>query len=281
MSNENAIWEDSTKLYLKESGKYPLLTAEEELYYAYLAKAGDEAAKAKLINSNLRLVISIAKAYVGSGLEFIDLIQEGNMGLIKAVEKFDPDKGFRFSTYATWWIRQGISRAIADTGRTIRIPVHMHESINKVRRVNNQLKQELGRDPYIQELANATQMDEQDVENILIYMMEAISIDAPVGDEDGCTVGEMICDKVSMGPEESAIQSEMQREVKVLLDVLTERERMVIVERFGILDDIPKTLEQIGVALNITRERVRQIEAKALRKLRRVGGREEIAAFIA
>ncbi len=273
--------DDSTKIYLKEAGAAPLLTMEEEQEYARRAKEGDEIAREKLICSNLRLVVSVAKKYMGRGLEFIDLIQEGNIGLMKAVERFEPEKGFRFSTYATWWIRQSISRAIADKGKSIRIPVHMHENFGKVRKAKNSLKQILGREPSVRELAEETEMDSKEVEQILCYMMDTISIDTPVGEDDSLTIGETIADGNGSNLEEKVIQQGMAQEVEKLLELLTEREKIVILGRFGISDGITKTLEQLGAEMNVTRERVRQIEAKALLKLGRVARHRNLKEFIA
>lgn len=271
---------NTMEIFIKEAGKAPLLTAEEEIYYARRMREGDAFAKDKLICSNLRLVVSVAKKYVGLGLEFADLIQEGSIGLIKAVEKFDPDLGFRFSTYATWWIRQGITRAIADTGRTIRIPVHMQENFNKLKKVTNKLKQELGREPYIEEVAERAELSEKETMEILSYIQEAASLDTPVGEEGDITIGDKI-QETALGPEALAVQIEMQKDVYSILEVLNEREKMVILSRFGIVDDKPKTLEFVGQKLGVTRERVRQIEAKAMRKLKRAGYREKLHEYIA
>lgn len=271
---------NTMEIFTKEAGKAPLLTAEEEIYYARRMREGDAFAKDKLICSNLRLVVSVAKKYVGLGLEFADLIQEGSIGLIKAVEKFDPDLGFRFSTYATWWIRQGITRAIADTGRTIRIPVHMQENFNKLKKVTNKLKQELGREPYIEEVAERAELSEKETMEILSYIQEAVSLDTPVGEEGDITIGDKI-QETALGPEALAVQIEMQKDVYSILEVLNEREKMVILSRFGIVDDKPKTLEFVGQKLGVTRERVRQIEAKAMRKLKRAGYREKLHEYIA
>lgn len=271
---------NTMEIFIKEAGKAPLLTAEEEIYYARRMREGDAFAKDKLICSNLRLVVSVAKKYVGLGLEFADLIQEGSIGLIKAVEKFDPDLGFRFSTYATWWIRQGITRAIADTGRTIRIPVHMQENFIKLKKVTNKLKQELGREPYIEEVAERAELSEKETMEILSYIQEAVSLDTPVGEEGDITIGDKI-QETALGPEALAVQIEMQKDVYSILEVLNEREKMVILSRFGIVDDKPKTLEFVGQKLGVTRERVRQIEAKAMRKLKRAGYREKLHEYIA
>ena len=276
--HENFV--NTMEIFIKEAGKAPLLTAEEEIYYASRMREGDAFAKDKLICSNLRLVVSVAKKYVGLGLEFADLIQEGSIGLIKAVEKFDPDLGFRFSTYATWWIRQGITRAIADTGRTIRIPVHMQENFNKLKKVTNKLKQELGREPYIEEVAERAELSEKETMEILSYIQEAVSLDTPVGEEGDITIGDKI-QETALGPEALAVQIEMQKDVYSILEVLNEREKMVILSRFGIVDDKPKTLEFVGQKLGVTRERVRQIEAKAMRKLKRAGYREKLHEYIA
>ncbi len=273
--------DDSTKIYLKEAGKAPLLTMEEEQDYARRAQNGEAFAREKLICSNLRLVISVAKKYTGRGLEFIDLIQEGNVGLMKAVERFEPEKGFRFSTYATCWIKQSITRAIADKGKSIRIPVHMHENFGKVRKAKERLKQVLGREPSAEELSKETMMDRREVEQILCYMMDTISIDTSVGEEDSLTIGELIADERGTNLEENAVQQGMAQEVEKLFEVLTEREKTVIIGRFGMDDGIPKTLEEIGTEMSVTRERVRQIEAKALRKMGRIAEYRKLREFIA
>lgn len=264
----NYMSDDPVKQYLKEIGGYPLLTLEAEIELAKKIEAGDEAAKQALAESNLRLVVSIAKRYVGRGLSFLDLIQEGNLGLIKAVEKFDYTKGYKFSTYATWWIRQAITRSIADQSRTIRIPVHMSEVINKTYRVSRSLLQELGREPSEQELADAMQLPIEKVREILKVSADPISLDTPIGEEDDSHLGDFIKDDTIVGPEDAAAYAMLQDQIVKLLDTLTEREQRVLVLRFGLKDGRSRTLEEVGKEFNVTRERIRQIEAKALRKLR-------------
>ncbi len=260
--------DDPVKLYLKEIGSYPLLSITEEIELAKRIEQGDERAKQILTESNLRLVVSIAKRYVGRGLSFLDLIQEGNLGLIKAVEKFDYTKGYKFSTYATWWIRQAITRSIADQSRTIRIPVHMSEVINKTYRVSRNLLQELGREPTEQELAEAMGLPIEKVREILKVSADPISLDTPIGEEDDSHLGDFIKDESIIGPEEAASYAVLQDQISKLLDTLTEREQRVLVLRFGLKDGRTRTLEEVGKEFNVTRERIRQIEAKALRKLR-------------
>jgi len=264
----NVMSDDPVKQYLKEIGDYPLLTLEEEIELAKKIAVGDEEAKRLLAESNLRLVVSIAKRYVGRGLSFLDLIQEGNLGLIKAVEKFDHSKGYKFSTYATWWIRQAITRAIADQSRTIRIPVHMSEVINKTYRVSRTLMQELGREPSEQEIANAMNLPLEKVREILKISADPISLDSPIGEEDDSHLGDFIKDDRIVGPEEAAAYSMLQDQIKKLLETLTEREQRVLTLRFGLQDGRSRTLEEVGKEFSVTRERIRQIEAKALRKLR-------------
>ncbi|MFA9465187.1 MAG: RNA polymerase sigma factor RpoD [Velocimicrobium sp.] len=263
-----AMSDDPVKLYLKEIGGYPLLSIEQEIELAQRIEAGDEIAKQTLAESNLRLVVSIAKRYVGRGLSFLDLIQEGNLGLIKAVEKFDYTKGYKFSTYATWWIRQAITRSIADQSRTIRIPVHMSEVINKTYRVSRNLLQELGREPTEQELADAMNLPIEKVREILKISADPISLDTPIGEEDDSHLGDFIKDDTIIGPEDAAAYAVLQDQIAKLLDTLTEREQRVLVLRFGLKDGRTRTLEEVGKEFNVTRERIRQIEAKALRKLR-------------
>lgn len=260
--------DDPVKLYLKEIGSYPLLSIAEEIELAKKIEQGDEMAKQTLAESNLRLVVSIAKRYVGRGLSFLDLIQEGNLGLIKAVDKFDYTKGYKFSTYATWWIRQAITRSIADQSRTIRIPVHMSEVINKTYRVSRSLLQELGREPTEQELADAMNMPLEKVREILKVSADPISLDTPIGEEDDSHLGDFIRDETIVGPEDAAAYSVLQDQISKLLDTLTEREQRVLILRFGLKDGRTRTLEEVGKEFNVTRERIRQIEAKALRKLR-------------
>ncbi len=264
----NAMSDDPVKQYLKEIGNYPLLTIDEEIELAKRIEKGDADAKRILSESNLRLVVSIAKRYVGRGLSFLDLIQEGNLGLIKAVDKFDYNKGYKFSTYATWWIRQAITRSIADQSRTIRIPVHMSEVINKTYRVSRSLLQELGREPTEQELSNALNMPIEKVREILKISADPISLDTPIGEEDDSHLGDFIKDEHVMGPEEAASYAVLQDQISNLLKTLTDRERRVLMLRFGLKDGRSRTLEEVGKEFNVTRERIRQIEAKALRKLR-------------
>ncbi|NLP34013.1 MAG: RNA polymerase sigma factor RpoD [Clostridiales bacterium] len=260
--------EDPVHLYLKEIGNYPLLTMDEEIELSKLIEQGDEEAKNLLAESNLRLVVSIAKRYVGRGLSFLDLIQEGNLGLIKAVEKFDYTKGFKFSTYATWWIRQAITRSIADQSRTIRIPVHMSEVINRTYRVSRSLLQELGREPTEDELAEAMKLPVEKVREVLKVSADPVSLDTPIGEEDDSHLGDFIQDDTIVGPEEAATYAILKDQITKLLDTLTEREQRVLVLRFGLQDGRSRTLEEVGKEFNVTRERIRQIEAKALRKLR-------------
>lgn len=260
--------DDPVKLYLKEIGSYPLLSIAEEIELAKKIELGDEMAKQTLAESNLRLVVSIAKRYVGRGLSFLDLIQEGNLGLIKAVDKFDYTKGYKFSTYATWWIRQAITRSIADQSRTIRIPVHMSEVINKTYRVSRSLLQELGREPTEQELSEAMNLPIDKVREILKVSADPISLDTPIGEEDDSHLGDFIKDDTIVGPEDAAAYSVLQDQITKLLDTLTEREQRVLILRFGLKDGRTRTLEEVGKEFNVTRERIRQIEAKALRKLR-------------
>lgn len=264
----SAMSDDPVKLYLKEIGSYPLLTISEEIDLAKRIEDGDNFAKQTLAESNLRLVVSIAKRYVGRGLSFLDLIQEGNLGLIKAVDKFDYTKGYKFSTYATWWIRQAITRSIADQSRTIRIPVHMSEVINKTYRVSRSLLQELGREPTEQELSDAMNLPIEKVREILKVSADPISLDTPIGEEDDSHLGDFIKDDTIVGPEDAAAYSVLQDQISKLLDTLTEREQRVLILRFGLKDGRTRTLEEVGKEFNVTRERIRQIEAKALRKLR-------------
>lgn len=263
-----AMSDDPVKLYLKEIGSYPLLSIADEIELAKKIEKGDNIAKKTLAESNLRLVVSIAKRYVGRGLSFLDLIQEGNLGLIKAVDKFDYTKGYKFSTYATWWIRQAITRSIADQSRTIRIPVHMSEVINKTYRVSRNLLQELGREPTEQELSDAMNLPIEKVREILKVSADPISLDTPIGEEDDSHLGDFIKDDSIVGPEDAAAYSVLQDQISKLLDTLTEREQRVLVLRFGLKDGRTRTLEEVGKEFNVTRERIRQIEAKALRKLR-------------
>ena len=260
--------EDPVRMYLKEIGKVPLLSAEEEVELAKRMADGDEEAKKRLAEANLRLVVSIAKRYVGRGMLFLDLIQEGNLGLIKAVEKFDYHKGFKFSTYATWWIRQAITRAIADQARTIRIPVHMVETINKLIRVSRQLLQELGREPAPEEIAAELDMPVERVREILKISQEPVSLETPIGEEEDSHLGDFIQDDNVPVPAEAAAQTLLKEQLDEVLDTLTEREQKVLRLRFGMNDGRARTLEEVGKEFDVTRERIRQIEAKALRKLR-------------
>ena len=260
--------EDPVRMYLKEIGKVPLLSAEEEIDLAKKMEQGDGEAKKKMAEADLRLVVSIAKRYVGRGMLFLDLIQEGNLGLIKAVEKFDYRKGYKFSTYATWWIRTAITRAIADQARTIRIPVHMVETINKLVRVSRQLLQELGREPTPEEIAKEMNMPEERVREILKISQEPVSLETPIGEEEDSHLGDFIQDEQVPVPAEAAAFTLLQDQLKEVLDTLTEREQRVLCLRFGLDDGRARTLEEVGKVFNVTRERIRQIEAKALRKLR-------------
>ena len=260
--------EDPVRMYLKEIGKVPLLSAEEEIEYAKRMEQGDEEAKQRLAEANLRLVVSIAKRYVGRGMLFLDLIQEGNLGLIKAVEKFDYRKGYKFSTYATWWIRQAITRAIADQARTIRIPVHMVETINKLVRVSRQLLQELGREPSPEEIAEAMDIPVERVREIQKISQEPVSLETPIGEEEDSHLGDFIQDDNVPVPAEAAASTLLKEQLVEVLGTLTEREQKVLRLRFGMDDGRARTLEEVGKEFNVTRERIRQIEAKALRKLR-------------
>ena len=260
--------DDPVRMYLKEIGKVPLLTAEEEIEIAKRLETGDEEAKKKLSEANLRLVVSIAKRYVGRGMLFLDLIQEGNLGLIKAVEKFDYTKGFKFSTYATWWIRQAITRAIADQARTIRIPVHMVETINKLIRVSRQLLQQYGREPTPEEIAKEMGISESKVREIIKIAQEPVSLETPIGEEEDSHLGDFIPDDDAPAPAEAASFALMKEQLLDVLDTLTPREEKVLRLRFGLDDGRQRTLEEVGKEFNVTRERIRQIEAKALRKLR-------------
>ena len=260
--------EDPVRMYLKDIGKVPLLTAEEEIELAKRMEAGDEKAKQKLAEANLRLVVSIAKRYVGRGMLFLDLIQEGNLGLIKAVEKFDYEKGYKFSTYATWWIRQAITRAIADQARTIRIPVHMVETINKLIRESRQLLQELGREPLPEEIAERMGISVERVREILKISQEPVSLETPIGEEEDSHLGDFIQDQNVPVPAEAAASNLLRDQLNEVLDTLTEREQKVLRLRFGMDDGRARTLEEVGKEFQVTRERIRQIEAKALRRLR-------------
>jgi len=260
--------DDPVRMYLKEIGKVPLLTADEEIELARRMEEGDNEAKRRLAEANLRLVVSIAKRYVGRGMLFLDLIQEGNLGLIKAVEKFDYRKGYKFSTYATWWIRQAITRAIADQARTIRIPVHMVETINKLIRVSRQLLQELGREPLPEEIAKEMNMPVEKVREVMKISQEPVSLETPIGEEEDSHLGDFIPDDDAPAPAESAAFTLLKEQLMDVLDTLTPREEKVLRLRFGLDDGRARTLEEVGKEFNVTRERIRQIEAKALRKLR-------------
>ncbi len=272
--------DDPVRMYLKEIGKVPLLTAEEETELAKRMEAGDEIAKQKLAEANLRLVVSIAKRYVGRGMLFLDLIQEGNLGLIKAVEKFDYSKGFKFSTYATWWIRQAITRAIADQARTIRIPVHMVETINKLIRVSRQLLQDLGRDPTPEEIAKEMDLDVEKVREIQKIAQEPVSLETPIGEEEDSHLGDFIPDDDAQAPAEAATFTLLREQLVDVLDTLTDREQKVLRLRFGLDDGRARTLEEVGKEFDVTRERIRQIEAKALRKLRHPSRSKKLKDFL-
>ena len=273
--------DDHVRMYLKEIGKVPLLTAEEEHELARKMAEGDEEAKQKLIETNLRLVVSIAKKYVGRGLLFLDLIQEGNLGLIKAVEKFDYSKGYKFSTYSTWWIRQSITRAIADQARTIRVPVHMVETINKLIRVSRQLLQEYGREATPEEIAKEMNMSIDKVREIMKIAQEPVSLEMPIGEEEDTKLGEFIPDEDAPAPSEAASFMLLKEQLVDVLDTLTPREERVLRLRFGLDDGRSRTLEEVGKVFNVTRERIRQIEAKALRKLRHPSRSRKLKDFLA
>ena len=272
--------DDPVRMYLKEIGKVPLLTPDEELELAKRMSDGDEEAKRRMTEANLRLVVSIAKRYVGRGMLFLDLIQEGNLGLIKAVEKFDYTKGYKFSTYATWWIRQAITRAIADQARTIRIPVHMVETINKTIRVSRQLLQELGHDPSAEEIAAEMDMPVEKVRDILKIAQEPVSLETPIGEEEDSHLGDFIPDEDASEPSEAASFSLLREQLEEVLETLAPREKKVLELRFGIVDGRTRTLEEVGKEFNVTRERIRQIEAKALRKLRHPSRSKKLRDFL-
>ena len=272
--------EDPVRMYLKEIGKVPLLTSDEEIELAKRIELGDEEAKQRLAEANLRLVVSIAKRYVGRGMQFLDLIQEGNLGLIKAVEKFDYKKGYKFSTYATWWIRQAITRAIADQARTIRIPVHMVETINRVIRTSRQLLQELGREPSPEEIADKMNMPVDRVREIMKISQEPVSLETPIGEEEDSHLGDFIQDDHVAVPADAAAYTLLHEQLMEVLDTLTEREQKVLKLRFGLVDGRPRTLEEVGKEFNVTRERIRQIEAKALRKLRHPSRSKRLKDFL-
>lgn len=271
---------DPVRMYLKEIGRVPLLSAEEEINLAKRIEEGDEEAKRRLAEANLRLVVSIAKRYVGRGMLFLDLIQEGNMGLIKAVEKFDYRKGYKFSTYATWWIRQAITRAIADQARTIRIPVHMVETINKLIRVSRQLLQELGREPIPEEIAKEMDLTPEKVREIMKIAQEPVSLETPIGEEDDSHLGDFIEDQDALAPADAAAYELLREQLEDVLDTLTEREENVLRLRFGLDDGRTRTLEEVGKVFGVTRERIRQIEAKALRKLRHPSRSKRLKDFL-
>ena len=277
---EGVSTEDPVRMYLKEIGNVPLLTTEQEVELAKRVEAGDEEAKKQLTEANLRLVVSIAKKYVGRGMPFLDLIQEGNMGLMKAVDKFDYTKGYKFSTYATWWIRQAITRGIADTGRTIRVPVHMVETINKTLRMTRTLLQELGREPTPEEVAERLNVSVSRVREVLKISRDPVSLDTPIGEEDDSHLGDFIEDDSALSPADSAAFSMLRAELATALESLTDRERQVVKLRFGLEDGRARTLEEVGKEFNVTRERIRQIEAKALRKLRHPSRRKRLKDFL-
>ena len=271
---------DPVRMYLKEIGRINLLTTDEEFEYARLAEQGDEYAKKMLAESNLRLVVSIAKRYVGRGMLFLDLIQEGNIGLMKAVDKFDPTKGYKFSTYATWWIRQAITRAIADQARTIRVPVHMVETINKLARAQRQLTQELNREPTEEELAKKLNISVEKVREVYKISQDPVSLETPIGEEDDSHLGDFIKDELTMSPEDYATTEMLKEELASVLLTLTDREEKVLRLRFGLDDGQCRTLEEVGQIFGVTRERIRQIEAKALRKLRHPSRSRKLKDFL-
>ncbi|WP_195866596.1 RNA polymerase sigma factor RpoD [Aerococcus sanguinicola] len=276
----NVKMNDPVRMYLKEIGRVSLLTADEEVALAKRIEEGDPIAKQELAEANLRLVVSIAKRYVGRGMSFLDLIQEGNMGLMKAVEKFDYTKGFKFSTYATWWIRQAITRSIADQARTIRIPVHMVETINKLVRIQRQLLQDLGREPTPEEIGAEMDLPTEKVRNIMKISQETVSLETPIGEEDDSHLGDFIEDNEAMSPEEFTSQEMLKEQLNEVLDTLTDREENVLRLRFGLEDGQSKTLEQVGKQFGVTRERIRQIEAKGLRKLRHPSRSKQLKDFM-
>ncbi len=277
---KNGPMDDPVKVYLKEIGHVQLLTSEEEIQLAMRIANNDEAAKSRLAEANLRLVVSIAKRYVGRGMQFLDLIQEGNLGLIKAVDKFDYTKGFKFSTYATWWIRQAITRAIADQARTIRIPVHMVEQINRVKKATNQLVHELGRDPTAEEIARVVDLPVDKVRDIRRVSQEPVSLETPIGEEEDSHLGDFIPDDDALAPADAAANVLLKESLEEVLNTLTPREKKVIILRFGLADGHPRTLEEVGKEFNVTRERIRQIEAKALRKLRHPSRSKKLRDFL-
>ncbi len=280
LSSSAIAIDDPVKVYLKEIGRVELLTSEKELELAHRMAQGDEEAKKCLTEANLRLVVSIAKKYVGRGMQFLDLIQEGNLGLIKAVEKFDYEKGFKFSTYATWWIRQAITRAIADQARTIRIPVHMVETINKVLKVTRQLTMELGHEPSVDEVAKELDMSIEKVREIMKVAQEPVSLETPIGEEEDSHLGDFIPDEAAPAPADSASHTLLKEQLADVLSTLTPREEKVLRLRFGLEDGRQRTLEEVGKEFNVTRERIRQIEAKALRKLRHPSRSKKLKDFL-
>ncbi len=278
--NKTLVMDDPVRVYLKEIGRVPLLTSEEEIELAIRISEDDKKAKQRLAEANLRLVVSIAKRYVGRGMQFLDLIQEGNLGLIKAVEKFDYTKGFKFSTYATWWIRQAITRAIADQARTIRIPVHMVETINKVKKTSSQLLHKNGRDPSAEEIAEELNMTPDKVREILRLAQEPVSLETPIGEEEDSHLGDFIPDDEALSPADAASITLLKEQLAEVLKTLTPREEKVLSLRFGLEDGHPRTLEEVGKEFNVTRERIRQIEAKALRKLRHPSRSKKLRDFL-
>lgn len=278
--NRNVAMDDPVKVYLKEIGRVPLLTPEEEIELAIRIGDNDQQAKQRLAEANLRLVVSIAKRYVGRGMQFLDLIQEGNLGLIKAVDKFDYTKGFKFSTYATWWIRQAITRAIADQARTIRIPVHMVETINKVKKTNSQLLHKNGRDPTAEEIAAELDMSVEKVREILRVSQEPVSLETPIGEEEDSHLGDFIPDDDALAPADAASMLLLKEQLNEVLKTLAMREAKVLALRFGLEDGHPRTLEEVGSEFGVTRERIRQIEAKALRKLRHPSRSKKLKDFL-
>ena len=280
LSADGISIDDPVKVYLKEIGRVPLLSAEEEVELAIRMSEGDVAAKKRLSEANLRLVVSIAKRYVGRGMQFLDLIQEGNLGLIKAVEKFDHTKGFKFSTYATWWIRQAITRAIADQARTIRIPVHMVETINKVKKVNSQLLHENGHEPTNEQIAEKLEMPVEKVREIMRVAQEPVSLETPIGEEEDSHLGDFIPDEDAPAPSDVASHTMLKEQLAEVLSTLTPREEKVLRLRFGLEDGRSRTLEEVGKEFNVTRERIRQIEAKALRKLRHHSRSKKLKDFL-
>ena len=280
LSADGISIDDPEKVYLKEIGRVPLLSAEEEVELAIRMSEGDVAAKKRLSEANLRLVVSIAKRYVGRGMQFLDLIQEGNLGLIKAVEKFDHTKGFKFSTYATWWIRQAITRAIADQARTIRIPVHMVETINKVKKVNSQLLHENGHEPTNEQIAEKLEMPVEKVREIMRVAQEPVSLETPIGEEEDSHLGDFIPDEDAPAPSDVASHTMLKEQLAEVLSTLTPREEKVLRLRFGLEDGRSRTLEEVGKEFNVTRERIRQIEAKALRKLRHPSRSKKLKDFL-